>query len=331
MIKFFLFVFVFFSLNLTANAGICEGMTKEQCDAMIELEKEKAANQPVNPLGGGQYDFCFRLYPNDTEKQRQCIQGERDSRHQEPETDCFPDLAGGMKDKVSREFEWQQQRIKGLKESAEARMENIKNCRQEMREAWIDLQAKKSEQTKERNLLPIKLREAELKYEREINRINRECRQKADEDFGKYAATIQERGVISPDQLHGFGNRVNSHRHHFFRSCYRGQDNVNAMKVADKQLALNLDKARAEMRSVDDMVQSFQEQTEKIQGDILADCEDQEDLNQYNEDLTKYLTAKAKTKNKMETVIGFTGSIMNCMGGLDSLLAPVDPTGGSIQ
>ena len=157
---------------------------------------------------------------------------------------------------------------------------------------------------------------------------------KGQRGFCKYVLDIEERskGTVSPDQLHGFNNRVNSHRRHFFVVCYQGEANVDAMKVADRQLALNIEKAKTEMRIVDEMVKSFEEQTALIQEDVLRDCEDQKKLNAYNEALAQRLTSKANANNRMQTVMNFSSSLLGCMGGTGGGNVPIPPyPSGSVK
>ncbi len=296
--KFLLFVFVLFPASSWAaesshGAGVCfrKGMEGEEKNQCLKYFTDKA---------------------NADRKLQRELQ-------MEPQPNCFENLGKSFTGGLGRSYEHDKEKSRELLDASQSRMEVLKDCRQELRETWVSFQAKKAERQKQQNLYPVKLREAELGYQREINRINRECRGKANADFLKYREMIQAKGAISPDQLHGFGNRVNSHRHRFFKACYQASDNVRAMQVAETQLAINMDKAKAEMRSVDDMVKSFSDQTGVIQDDILKDCEDRRKLNAYNEALAKRNTSKADFNNRMQTMVEFGLSAGSCMDDFKAL------------
>ncbi len=311
--KFLLFVFILFPVSVWA-ADIIEANITNEPDCMRFSDNKT------------KFDQCLKLVK--TTKDRE------DARNQEPRPDCFQGFIGNFGESIGRDYKHEQEKADQLKDAAEKRLETLKNCRQELRETWIAFQNKKAEQNKERALLPTKLRQAELDYQREMNRINTECEEKGKQEFTKYVLNIEEqsKGTLGPDQLHGFTNRVNSRRRHFFVVCYQAEGNVNAMRVAESQLRLNIDKAKAEMAVVDQMVQSFEEQTALVQKDVLRDCEKQNELNAYNESLAKRLTSKGNTNNSIETALNFSSSLLGCMGGTGGILDTVNPTGsGSAQ
>lgn len=313
-IKFLLFVFVLFPVSVWGRGNL---------EVVAPINNRADC---VRFPKGVDRDECIELVNDQQEREDQKWLYE----NQDPQPNCFSNLSNNFKGGLDRDYQFEQDRARQLMEAAEKRAETLKNCRQELRKTWIDFQNKKAEQAKQRALYPVKLRQAELNYQKELNRIQRQCREKGNADYVKYREIIEARGALGPDQLHGFGNRINKHRRHFFQSCYQGEDNVNAMKVADRQLALNIDRARAEMRSVDEMVQSFEEQTELVQEDILRDCEKQKELNKYNETLAGRLAAKGNTNNKYHTTLNFSSSILGCMGsGGGGGLSPLNPLGSS--
>ena len=327
MIKILFSVFVLFPLSSWGNKTNPCGNYSDYTDKaefnkclndQRKHEKDLAEfNRPVNPLPTGNYAHCNRYKDKDDEaKYQQCIHEERMfQRGGDQKPTCFDDLSNSFTGGLGRNYQHQVDESRQLLGAAERRFGTLKDCRRELRESWIDFQRKKTDHMKERSLLPIKLRQAEIDYQKELNRIRRDCRQKSNKEFAKYKENIQEKGNIGPHQLHGFGNRINSHRHHFYKSCYQSTDNVQAMETAKKQLALNMDKAKAEMKVVDDMMTSFTEQTELIQEDIKRDCEDQKRLNKYNEALARRNTSKASFNNRINTALDFTKSISNCMDG----------------
>ena len=326
--KFLLFVFVLFlfPLGLLADDESSNPCGSYPYGNEEEQKEWKKCIQTVNPLGGS-YAHCNRY---EGVEYNTCIETERmyqKSPESEPQPHCIENLGQNFVGGLGRNYEHQQSKSENLMTAAERRLETLKNCRQELRESWISFQEKKADQQQKRNLFPIKLRQAEIKYQRELNRVRRECRQKSNQEFLKYKEIVQGQGAIGPHQLHGFSNKINSHRHQFFKACYQAPENTRSMEIADKQLALNLDRARAEMKSVDDMVQSFSEQTQLVQDDLLRDCEKQKELNAYNEALTERNTSKASFMNKAKSFMEFGSSVGNCMGLLEGKgsLVPVDP------
>ena len=164
--KFLLFVFVLFPLSAWAADYLPPITNKADC---LRYDGQK-------------YDNCIDLV-NQKQKFDHSKWEYEQSRTQESKPDCFQGFMGNFGESVGRDYEHEQEKADQLRDAAERRLETLKSCRQELRESWLSFEDKKAEQARERALLPTKLKQAELDYQREMNRINMECQEKAKEDF----------------------------------------------------------------------------------------------------------------------------------------------------
>ncbi len=229
---------------------------------------------------------------------------------------CFDQLAQTMNQGMSNSFQAYQNQTNMLMDNANKRFTTLKDCRSELRQAWLDFQNKKNEHLKEQNALPVRIKKAELAYQTEVLKIQQDCRQQTDQDFAKYREGIYKQGALNdPTQLVNFNNRINSHRKTFYESCFRSPENRKRVDLLGQTLKLAIDEINSNMKTADDALESFTRQSEQIQADLVKTCEEQKELQAYNERLSAQVAARGNSMTRQQLALGLITSIGSCQDG----------------
>ena len=304
-----------------------EGTPEKRKECYNEL---KALRQSVNPINSSRdRGWCFEQHQKDPNfPYEKCIQAVDPTwTPSNPGVDCFRNMKDSYIDGIGDDHKAYLERSNKLNQAARERYETLKSCRRELRESYLDFQKKSDDVRKETNLLPIKIRKNEISFQEEVNRIKRECRAKANEDFEKYQDSVLNRANIGPHQLHGMADQINSHRDYFYQSCVQAPENVKAVEIARQKLAVSCDEARVVNRTNHEILNSARDQLALIQEDILEECEDRKKLNAYNEQMANHISSSAMRNNRTRKVLRFTDNMLSCLG--DRTLSIPNPLRGT--
>ncbi len=226
---------------------------------------------------------------------------------------CFDRIAQNVNQGLSNSFDAYQNQTNMLMDNANKRFTALKDCRTELRQAWLDFQTKKMEHQKEQNALPVRIKKAELDYQMAVLEIQQDCRTQADKDFAGYRERIYQQGPLAdPTMLVDFNNRINNDRTTFYESCFRSPENRQRVNLLGQSLALAIEEIRANMKTADDALESLTEQTEAIQADVLRSCEEQEELMAYNERLAAQVAARGASVARTQMALGMISALASC-------------------
>lgn len=227
---------------------------------------------------------------------------------------CLNNISQVMGQGMQASYQAYVQQADALKQNATTRFETLKQCRNELRSAFLDYKKAEDQNNINRKMKKIKVARAESEYRLKVLEFKESCQSKADQEFIKYKAEVYKEGVINdPTKAVNFNNRINSHRKKFFQACYQSEINNEKVLELGKQLQINLAEIDVEMESSADSLASMVEQTRLIQKGILDNCEDQEELNKYNQSLSEQIAARGLSMTKQQQTMGLLGAMSSCL------------------
>jgi hypothetical protein len=225
---------------------------------------------------------------------------------------CFANMSQGASQSLSDSYDAYVNQSKTLMDNANKRYTTLKDCRQNLRQQWLEFQKSKNENLKEQNLLSIKIRKAESDYRLTLIKMQESCTQQANADFVKYKESVYGNRVVTPQQLVNFNNRINQSRTTFYEACYRSPLNVAKMAELERQLRITIDGINAEMKTSNDILASMTEQIGAIQKDIITDCENKSKLDAYNESITNQVASRGRSLAMQKNLLNMVSAISSC-------------------
>ncbi len=230
------------------------------------------------------------------------------------QNNCLGRAAQSFTQSVSQSYEAHNQRSNLLMQNATTRYEHLKTCRQELLDVWREMEKAKLAHQQNVNQMEAKIRQAELAYKTKVLEVERECRQKANEEFIKYRDGIYQQSVVAdPTMLPGFNQRINNHRRNFFETCYRDPTNVKMLGLLGDSFQASVLEIQTEMKNSRDALQNMDLQARSIQKNSLQNCEDQDKLNDYNEALAKQMASRAINMTRMQAALGALQTVASCV------------------
>lgn len=237
---------------------------------------------------------------------------------------CVGNLAQSMQQSMSGSYEAHNQRTNALMQAATTRFETLKNCRQELQQAWLDLEKAKLEHQQKVNEREAKVRRQEIAFKKAVLDMERECRTQANQEFAEYKKGVYSRQVIhDPSQLPGFNDKINGAHQGFFQACHRDPVNSQLVRLHGQEFQASILEIETEIKNSANFIESLELQLSRVQRNTLQNCEDAERLNAYNEALTQQMAQRALSLARSQSMFGAIQGIMGCIdGGVRA------PTGG---
>lgn len=247
---------------------------------------------------------------------------------------CFNTLANSMNQGLTQSFSAYQNQANMLMQNADRRFQNLRDCRSELRQAWLDFQEKKQENATLSMDLPNKINRAKIEFEGKLLEIQNECRAQSNEEFAKYRERLYGSGPLSdPTQLVNFNNNINSHRETFYQNCYRTPENRRRVELLSSSLRLAISELQTAVTSSNEALNNFSEQIRTLQADTVRNCEEQKELQEYNERISASIAARGMSLARQQMALGMIGALQSCMdpgrvpaGSPTDTTRPVNPT-----
>lgn len=240
--------------------------------------------------------------------------GQQASRMQGGPQNCLPSIQEALDSSLSNSYDAYKGQTETLMQNADVARRNAQSCRNNLVEHWQRYKEAEQENSKMRNQMALKMRAAELEYKTELNKLKRECQQRANEEQVAYSESISNGGVINDHTMAvGFQQRINNFYNTAFNNCYRGdavtREGIGLMKSSLENKILEIE---AEMKTSNEALAYMSEQVQKLQEMAIKDCEENEALASYNAKLTEQVAQRGRTITSIKNFMGAMTAVASC-------------------
>lgn len=265
--------------------------------------------------GFAQFGNQFNMLNSLTDKERMIYQmGAQDAQRQGGPQNCLPMLQEALSSSMSNSYNAYQNQTNTLMQNAEAVRKNAQSCRNNLLQQWQRYKEAEQANSRDRLQVNVKIRQAELEYKTELNKLKRQCQQQAVQEQTAFQEAVSKRGVINdPTLAVGFQQRINRFYDTAFNNCFRGdavtREGIQLMKssLVNKVMAIN-----AEMEASDQALAYMAEQVQKLQEATIKDCDENEAITEYNAKQTEQVAQRGRAITVANNVLGTITAVASC-------------------
>lgn len=199
-------------------------------------------------------------------------------------------------------------------ENAQRAAEAAQGCRNNILQHWQTYRQQELENRTQRNQLSLKIRQAELEYDRELIQLRKQCQVQAREEYQTYKDRVTGNGVINdPTRGPGFQESINQYYQTAFNQCFRGdivtREELKRMRAV---LANQIDLINAEMQASNEALNYLRQDLQTLQREEIEKCEENREINNYFTDTTEEITRRGRDLAKIRNAIDVYVAINSC-------------------